>query len=95
MQTKQKKDLRAALKSQSNQAAPAVQEPPPPTKETNPHFRPSRVGKVNITGYYEPAVKLQLRQIAMSIDHRTTIQDCLTMALNDFFAKHGKPEIAK
>jgi len=50
---------------------------------------------VNITGYYAPAVKMQLRQIAMSISHRVTIQDCLTMAPNDFFAKHGHPKIPR
>ncbi len=50
---------------------------------------------VNVTGYYEPAVKMQLRQIAMPISHRVTIQDCLTMAPNVFFAKHGHPEIAR
>lgn len=86
-----KPDLRAALKPQ--QAAPAAPPAPPQTKRR--HARPSRDGKVNLTGYYDPGVKIQLRQIAMSIDHRTTIQDCLTMALNDFFAKHGKPEIAR
>ena len=88
-----KPDLRTALKSQSEPKS----DPKParaPEKPKGPHFRPSREGKVNITGYYDPAVKIQLRQIAMTIDHRTTIQDCLTMALNDFFAKHGKPEIA-
>ncbi len=86
-----KPDLRAALKPQ--QAAPVM--PPMPAERAGNHTRPSREGKVNLTGYYDPAVKIQLRQIAMEIDHRTTIQDCLSMALNDFFAKHGKPEIAR
>jgi len=86
-----KPDLRAALKSHNSQEPAAAA----PAKPKSRHARPSREGRVNLTGYYEPAVKLQLRQIAMNIDHRTTIQDCLTMALNDFFAKHGKPEIAR
>jgi hypothetical protein len=37
-------------------------------------------------------VKRQLRILAA--DRDTTIQDLLAEALNDLFAKHGKPEIA-
>jgi hypothetical protein len=37
-------------------------------------------------------VKKQLRILAA--DRDTTIQDLLAEALNDLFAKHGKPEIA-
>jgi len=62
----------------------------PPPK--NPNFRPSREGKSNVTGYFPPAVKRQLRILAA--DRDTTIQDLLAEALNDLFAKHGKPEIA-
>jgi hypothetical protein len=58
----------------------------------SPHFRPSREGKSNVTGYFPPAVKRQLRILAA--DRDTTIQDLLAEALNDLFAKHGKPEIA-
>jgi hypothetical protein len=36
-------------------------------------------------------VKKQLRILAA--DRDTTIQDLLAEALNDLFAKHGKPEI--
>jgi hypothetical protein len=93
-----KSDLRKALKpldNSNNNAKPVLPQETAPAGDKNPYYRPSRVGKVNVTGYYDPAVKIQLRQIAMSISHRITIQDCLTMALNDFFAKHGHPEIAK
>ena len=57
----------------------------------NIHFRPSRVGKGNVTGYYPPAVKKQLR--FMSAERDTNIQDLVAEALNDLFAKYGKPEI--
>jgi hypothetical protein len=46
----------------------------------------------NVTGYFPPAVKKQLRIMAAEGD--TTIQRLLAEALNDFFAKYGKPEIA-
>ena len=59
--------------------------------EKNIHFRPSRVGKGNVTGYYPPAVKKQLRFMAAERD--TNIQDLVAEALNDLFAKYGKPEI--
>jgi hypothetical protein len=45
-----------------------------------------------VTGYFEAAVKRQLRLLAAEND--TTIQALLAEALNDLFAKHGKPEIA-
>jgi hypothetical protein len=62
------------------------------TRRENPHFRPSREGKSNITGYYPKAVKKQIRSIAAEME--TTIEGCLAEALNDFFAKYGKPELA-
>jgi hypothetical protein len=52
----------------------------------------SREGKSNVTGYFPAAVKKQLRLLAA--ERETTIQDLLAQALNDLFAKHGKPEIA-
>jgi hypothetical protein len=53
---------------------------------------PSRVGKTNVTGYFPPAVKKQLR--LLSAEHDVTIQRLLAEALNDLFVKYGKPEIA-
>ena len=60
--------------------------------EHDPHFRPGRVGKTNVTGYFPREVKTQLRLLAA--EHETTIQALLAEALNDLFAKYGKPEIA-
>jgi hypothetical protein len=37
-------------------------------------------------------VAWQLRELAVA--RRTTVQNLLNEALNDLFAKHGKPEIA-
>ena len=54
--------------------------------------RPSRVGKANVTGYFPAPVKKQLRMIAA--ERETTIEDCLAEAINDFFAKNNKPELA-
>ena len=55
------------------------------------HYRPGREGKANVTGYFPPAVKRQLRVLAAEED--TTIQALLGQALNDLFAKYGKPEV--
>jgi len=88
-------DLRQALKPRVEvpvpQPAPQQDNATAPTSK-NPHFRPSREGKSNVTGYFPPAVKKQLRILAA--DRDTTIQDLLAEALNDLFAKYGKPEIA-
>jgi hypothetical protein len=77
---------RAAAKAEPESA-------PAPDQRADPHRRPGRVGKVNLTGYFDPRVKRQLRQIAL--DEDTTIQELLAEALDDLFAKRGKPEIAR
>jgi hypothetical protein len=71
---------------------PATQVEPPQTYPENPHYRPGRVHKSNVTGYFPPEVKKQLRMLAA--EHETTIQALLAEAMNDLFAKYGKPEIA-
>jgi hypothetical protein len=54
--------------------------------------RPGRDGKTNVTAYFPLNVKRQLRIMGGELDK--TIQQMLAEALNDYFAKHGKPEIA-
>ncbi len=78
-----KGDLRAAMLRKRRRTA----EPPPPRDS-----RSGRAGKSNVTGYFDPEVKRQLR--IMAAEHDSTIQDLLGEALNELFAKHGKPEIA-
>lgn len=68
-----------------------AQNPPQPRATTSVR-RAGRTGKSNVTGYFDPEVKRQLR--IMAAEHDTTIQDLLGEALNELFAKHGKPEIA-
>ena len=58
----------------------------------NPHYRPGRAMQVNVTGYFPPEVKKQLR--LLSAEQDKTIQQILAEALNDVFAKYGKPELA-
>lgn len=93
-------DLRQAM-SASAKVAPRREQAPVttvrrPTKvavaEDNPHFRPGRANKSNVTGYFPGEVKKQLRLLAA--ERETTIQRLLAEALNDLFAKNGKPEIA-
>lgn len=57
----------------------------------NPHYRPGRAHKSNVTGYFPPEVKKQLRLLAA--ERETTIQRLLAEALNGLFAANGKPEI--
>jgi hypothetical protein len=63
-----------------------------PKPGDNPHYRPGRAAKSNVTGYFPQAVKKQLRLLAAERD--TTIQRLLAEALNGLFAANGKPEIA-
>jgi hypothetical protein len=50
-----------------------------------------RAGKVNITGYFAPAVK-QLRLIQAKHRPESNLQDLLAEALDDLFAKYNVPK---
>jgi hypothetical protein len=52
-------------------------------KDTRPH----RLGLVNVTGYFDPAVKSSIRAIQMK-HPKMTQQDILEEALEDIFAKY-------
>ena len=78
-------DLGSAMEK-ANRPAAAIE----PPKESP--GQPGRAGKVLIGGHFEPAVRKQLKGIA--VEKETTVQDLLAEALNDLFAKHRKPEIA-
>ena len=89
-----KADLRKAMLAKAEELAPiaASSSTPIPPSNNDPHYRPGRVGKTAVSGFFPPPVKRQLRLMAAAND--TTIQALLAEALNDLFAKHGKPEIA-
>ena len=53
---------------------------------------PSRQGKRAITGFFDPAVSRQLKQLALNEDK--TIQLLITEALNDLFEKYNQKPIA-
>ena len=53
---------------------------------------PSRAGKRQVAAYFPVPVQKQLKLLAVEND--TTLQNLLGEALNDLFAKYGKPEIA-
>jgi hypothetical protein len=87
--------MRSSAKSAPRPGAAAVMEPPAEAAAQSPEQPPPRLGragKSNVTGYFPPAVKKQLR--LLSAEHDKTIQRLLGEALNDLFAKYGKPEVA-
>lgn len=53
---------------------------------------PTREGKKAITGFFDPAVSKQLKEIALQ--HDTTLQALLKEALNGLFEKYGRSQIA-
>jgi hypothetical protein len=91
-------DLRKLKDLDNRTASAAVVEKPAPEPRTDVHYRPSRQGKENLTGYFPPAVKEQMAELCIerkrAIRRKVTIQDLLAEAVNDLFAKYGKPEIA-
>ena len=91
-------DLRQAMSASAKAAPRPTRASTPPTleavseltaaaAESNPHFRPGRASKSNVTGYFPQAVKKQLRLLAA--ERETTIQRLLAEGLNDLFAKQS------
>ena len=69
------------------------EQPPPPTPETREPTTPrTRVGTKQIAAHFPEDVAWQLR--ALAVERKTTVQNLMAEALNDLFAKHGKPEVA-
>jgi len=64
---------------------------PKPAEDTS-GAAPSRVGRVQIAGFFSKEASKQLRLLALETDG--TVQSLLAEALNDLFAKHHKPPIA-
>ena len=53
---------------------------------------PSRQGKKAVTGFFDPSVSRQLKQIALN--EEKTVQALLSEALNDLFVKYNHKPIA-
>ena len=64
-----------------------------PSPAAGPSYvAPARRGKKAVSGHFDPAVQKQLNQ--MALDEDSSVQALLREALNDLFAKRGKPTIA-
>lgn len=89
-----KADLLQAMREKANPvmeapSAPAEQVKSGAGQEAHP---PSRAGKRQVAAYFPVPVQRQLK--LLTVENDTTVQNLLAEALNDLFAKYGKPEIA-
>jgi hypothetical protein len=87
-----KTNLSAALQSASGKPLTNNEIKPSVIKESPVGTPPSRRGKKAITGFFDPIVSRQLKQIALNED--TTVQLLVAEALNDLFVKHNQKPIA-
>jgi len=60
--------------------------------EHKPASQPSREGTAPITAHFPKEVRNQLKILAVEQDQ--TMHGLIAEALNDLFAKYGKPELA-
>lgn len=81
----------AAGSTRRRDLEPAPAPPPPPEAREAPPPR-TRVGTKQIAAHFPEEVAWQLR--ALAVERKTTVQNLMAEALNDLFAKHGKPELA-
>ncbi len=51
----------------------------------------SRIGQKPVTGYFAEDVRIQLKMLAA--EQRRSMENMIGEALNDLFAKYGRPEI--
>jgi len=87
--------LQAAL-SQSGGRKPAAGPMPQVARQVGqePNYTqrpPSRKGKVNVSGWLDPAYKRSLRMVQAVSDKKLEL--LLAEALNDLFAKYNVPQI--
>lgn len=90
-----KSNLAVALQNASGKTpirVPANEIKPSIIKDSAQGTPPSRQGKKAITGFFDPVVSRQLRQLAL--DEDKTVQLLMTEALNDLFVKHNQKPIA-
>jgi hypothetical protein len=73
-------------------AAAGHPKPVDPSTSAQDASPPSRVGRVQIAGFFSKEASKQLRLLALETDG--TVQSLLGEALNDLFTKRGKPPIA-
>jgi len=93
MTTNKKTNLSAALHEASGKKPiPTLVTNDIPATPQQSELPPSRQGKKIISGYFDPAVARQLKQLAL--DNDATVQSLLTEALNDLFVKHNKKPFA-
>ncbi len=81
-------DAAGSVRARPIEPAAAIQEPRP----ARPTAAPSRVGLKPVTGFFPQEVRMQLKILAA--EQTRSMEDMLAEALNDLFAKYGKPEIA-
>jgi hypothetical protein len=82
-----KPSMKDALRAAAGHPKPA--DPSASAQDASP---PSRVGRVQIAGFFSKEASKQLRLLALETDG--TVQSLLGEALNDLFTKRGKPPIA-
>ncbi len=87
---KRKKNLAEALQSETAKPKKALQ--PKNINRGLNNLPPSRQGKKALTVYLDPDVIKQVKLIG--IEAEMSNQDMLREALNDFFIKHSKAQIA-
>jgi hypothetical protein len=89
----QRINLQDALKNEARRVETIPEQVVTTLVDKKQYKQPGRAGKVNITGYFAPAVKSSFRMIQIQHPERT-IQDLLAEALNDLFAKYNVPQTA-
>ena len=88
----------AAIAAAAGSTRRTIDTPPPAhiAEVAEPTYRPipprTRVGTKQVAAHFPEDVAWQLR--ALAVDRKTTVQNLLAEALNDLFAKYGKPEVA-
>lgn len=87
--------LQAAL-SQSGGRKSSIEPMPQIERQLGQELRdtqrpPSREGKINISGWLDPAYKRSLRMVQAVSDKK--LESLLAEALNDLFAKYNVPQV--
>jgi len=80
--------LTPALQERAAEAPPEPLPIAPASEQRGPASKPSRVAKLHIGGYFDPADPVLIAFQKLRVDLRRSQQDMLLEALHDFVAKH-------
>ena len=83
-----RKSILSGVRDEPADVQPATMPATVPTDRLPANIKPSRIAKLHVGGYFDPADPVVMSFQKLKVDLRRSQQDMLLEALADFVAKH-------